>query len=740
MIQHVRGIWLGTLLVFLALALQFLAPASPDYAYPLLPEALLLAIIGLYFSRSAKSAHETGLETSFSFRLSERAWLFALVAVLLFWMAPRLYLALFENGLGPCRHAAPSFITRGECFVQAAFVQNYGIRQFITLLLALYAGALAALATRFNTQNWKIFAYAIVIVSLAHVSIGFVTQAKGELQLLPKWLMVNSFGMARFTFLIPNPSWVWPQLAPALAWSLWLALSPKRTTQLLFILCAAAISTAIVMTHQRGGLLLLVLLWGIFLTRLVSGALRNQTQNQKLKWIFAAAWFGAVVLGARFFLHWATEAAGRGTFHDDNRWTMWKIALKGLMEQSPVWGFGYASWYSKFKELAIAAGVPGLSFDTAHSLWVQLLFEHGILGFIFISLALFGALFLAFRNARRLQDGALLVALQAAGFLCCSVVQEVDYIRPVLMTHALTWGTLLGLPYYLSANETIPERKLSYFIMRPKAATPKHLWHTRFALRLIGIEGLVIAAVCWVWFARGAFGFEGNANSSGPMARWIGENASIPVFGPADFWLFETDFKNKQGTLQFIQNAHGRFRIQATQNDLVYLPLRAGGRFFPLRHSITAEPAVDDAVRQITANLVYPPRVGKGLLPLLLTRGASRPEQKADSSWVECIQDCQIALDTALLSGFQLEIKRVTNLSEPANAEIKWHLEAIDTPHVSFDTEMINKPANFSGSLNQSNPVGTVSADDLNSLRGRWTFVSLTSINTGTKIRVTLRK
>jgi|GEM_PF-2667035 len=738
MSQTPRGIFFGTLFISLGLTAQFLAPASPDYAFPLLPESVLLAIIGVYFSWAFKNA--TGAEngSSLSLRGSERAWLFALLGVLMLWMAPRLGLTFVENGLGPCRHAAPSFITRGECFVQAAFVQNYGIRQFITLLMALYAGALAALATRFNTQNWKIFAYAIVFVSLAHVIIGFVTHAKGELQLLPKWIMVNSFGMERFTFVIPNPSWVWPQLAPALAWSLWLALDAKKLTRFIAFLSACAVSIAIVMTHQRGGLLLLVVLWGIFLTRLVWNFLHNKTQNLKAKFSFAAAWIIGVVLGARYLLHWATEAAGRGTFHDDNRWTMWKVALKGLMEQSPVWGFGYASWYSKFRDIAVSAGVPGLSFDTAHSLWVQLLFEHGFIGFLFISVVIIGAVLLAWRNARRLPHGTHLIALHAAGFLCCSIVQEVDYIRPVFITHALTWGALLGLPYYLNANETLPERKLAYFIVRPSAATPKQLWHTRFAMRLIGIEGLVIAMLCLLWFGRGAFGFEGQANSNGPMARWLGAQASIPVFGPEEFWLFETDFRNKQGSIQFDSGSSHFLKIQATPQDFVYLPLQAGGRLIPQRYVIEAEPTVDDAVRQITANIVYPPRVGNGLLPLVLTRGASRPEQNEGSSWIECSQNCQIALDSKFLAGAQLEVRSIASATGSSTAT--WELARIDEPTVSFDSLKIDAASKRTGTLGSTNPLAAFTEPELTSPQSRWTFLSLSSINNGTKIRVTLRK
>ena len=726
-----------TVLIGLALAIQFIAPGSPDYVVPLLPECLLISAIGFLFA-PRKGSEASGFET-LALRKSEFSWIILLFGILIFWIGPRVGMSLIQGEALPCKQAAPSLITRAECFLQAAYVQNYSVRQLVTLLLALYAGGMAALAVRMSKDTWKTFATVIVGIAVVHVSIGFVTRLMATSQILPKWLMVNSFGMDRFTFVMPNPSWVWPQLAPAMAWCLWLSSRGSKIWKLFSIALAAAISIGIFMTHQRGGLLLLAVLWGLWLSNNLWRRLTARVSRKLFQFVLVGSWLLALLLAGKVFLHWSTVAVGRATFHDDNRWTMWKVAIAGLVKESPLWGFGYASWYSKFKDVAHTANVPFLSFDTAHNLWVQILFEHGIVGASLIVLAQFGALLLAYRNCRNLENGTLLVSLHALAFLGCSIVQEIDYIRPVLMTHALSWGVLIGMPYYWNNEKTLSVDKKDYFFISPNGATPKNIFHVRLAMRVIAAEALLIACLAWVWFARGAYGFEGNKTQNGPMARWLDAQAVIPVFGPQPFWLFEADFKQKVGAFELPGHEQGRLRIEVRQEEFSFLPLKAGNRIVPNRHKILSEPAIDDSIRQITANIVFPPRAGKALLPLLLTRGASRPNQNGNSSWVECERDCSIALDSTLMGNNILVLSIDRNAIAPKD-RIQWNVKTFSTSTVNL-SKKDNLPAITvnSGTLNQLNSNFLIDPSKLKSDGARWTLIEVDSIKAGQKVKLTMK-
>src|SRR5207249_8493604 len=99
------------------------------------------------------------------------------------------------------------------------------------------------------------------------------------------------------------------------------------------------------------------------------------------------------------------------------------------LQRDPIWGFGYATWYS-----SVATAVAGTEEAksvrvTAHNLWVQLLFEHGIIGFVLVtSLLLWGA-FVVFRNVKGKPFGGALFTLQLIAFLTCTMVQEMDFVR-----------------------------------------------------------------------------------------------------------------------------------------------------------------------------------------------------------------------------------------------------------------------------------------------------------------------
>jgi hypothetical protein len=172
------------------------------------------------------------------------------------------------------------------------------------------------------------------------------------------------------------------------------------------------------------------------------------------------------------------------------------------------------------------------------------------------------------------------------------------------------------------------------------------------------------------------------------VTRWLGKEATIPVFGPAPFWLFETDFPQQQGSFVLTKAGGPPLSLVVTKDEKAYLPLRGGTRLLPKRHRLDVSPAHDDGMREISANIVYPPRVGPNLLPLLLARNASPLIQEGTGSWIECASTCEIALDADLLDGFvpALEIVHGPAVNEPGEA-IPWGVRFEKSPHVELPAQ-----------------------------------------------------
>ena len=692
--------------VFLALCGLFVAPGSPDDAIPIVPEGLIIVVLMLgtaAWLRSGLAAHHTWMLAE-----AERVLVAAVVLVLAFWTFPRVLGSLFPVAANPCFRAAPSSIARAECFLQAGFNQSYGVRTFATLLMALGIGTASALWTRTGPRNWRPLAFAVVGVCVLHAVLGFVTLFVGWPQLLPKSIMVNSWGRERFTFVMPNPSWVWPQLAAGLAWVLWFALKAEtRRQRLLSVAGAIVLSAAILSTKQRGGLLLLVLLWGCAAS--VSGWLRlgarDLTSGRKILAV-SGLLLGFSAAAAVSSVKWLLPFINDGTFHDRSRLSIWMAALHAWLQRDPSWGFGYASWYSAVTTAVTGTEDANFVRVTAHNLWVQLLFEHGIVGAVLVVTLMLLSVFVAFRNLRRKRFGHALVVLQLIAFLTCTMVQEVDFVRPVLATFAVTWGTLLGMP----------------FDKWPSSLARGDYRHTLFRNTLATfVAVLMVLLACSLWFARGAYGFDANPRSHATVARWLGKDATIPVFGPARLWLFETGVPGDRSAFVLAKADGAPLRVAANDHERAYLPLSAGSYLFPKRHRIQVSPVRDNNIREVSAYIEYPPYSGAGVLPLLLTRNVSQPIEAGGKSWVECASTCHIALDAELLHG-SMPVLDVTP-SDQRDGAILCGIRFEDSPDVVLPPQSFEE-LHFDAADSLSNANGfRVVLPNLSTHRTKWVLV-----------------
>src|SRR5207244_6657775 len=101
-------------------------------AIPLVPEALLLAV--LMFGIAAWVRTREASQQNCSIDRTERFLVKAAFCVVVFWTFPRLLGAL-SAAPGSCTHVAPSLIAKAECFLRAADGENWGIKNFSTLIL-----------------------------------------------------------------------------------------------------------------------------------------------------------------------------------------------------------------------------------------------------------------------------------------------------------------------------------------------------------------------------------------------------------------------------------------------------------------------------------------------------------------------------------------------------------------------------------------------------------------------------
>lgn len=151
--------------------------------------------------------------------------------------------------------------------------------------------------------------------------------------------------------------------------------------------CLVLATIALVLTQSRGGLLAFVAI--LF----ISAYLLAPDQKARLRWIAAAALFsiaGAVVAGSIF-----ERLAGVDSFTEITRLAIWAGGWL-IFAGHPIAGVGYGNFKTA---LPAAISVPDGFMLDAHNLYLELLAETGIIGFIAFAVLIVVCL----RYARRIQ-------------------------------------------------------------------------------------------------------------------------------------------------------------------------------------------------------------------------------------------------------------------------------------------------------------------------------------------------
>jgi hypothetical protein len=608
---------LSLALVGLGSLFPLLAPRNPEYDFPLIPELLLLSSL---FAAFAVLPIRWGALLPHKSERAERVLFCSYWAILLFVMLPLAILSVFtlsdSSHWIPCTSLAPLGL-QIECFLQASTSHQAGFRHFLQSFTALLAATLVLFIGKSWPQSQSVRSHTLPSKNLLWLPVllgplllcflGFVDMLSPE-PLLPSWLTYSSESN-RFTTLIANPGWVWPYLAPALVLSLAFILQPPEKTKhtalfrLSFLLLFLFLAAGAMATQQRGALLLLGAL--VFSAGCVAAFARSASRISKLLGRIIVAFSAAAAVLLVMFPGLIQDMA-RCIGYDwkvlgvqSDRYEIWRLGWY-LFKEEPLWGHGYASWFRIASE-AQALFPKAPLFDTSHNLYIQLLVEHGLIVFLLVIGTLVSSAALLIRRGNGFALG--LGVLLTTSFLCCTLVQEISYVRPVFYVHAITLGLALSLT--ATQQSSVP------------AEPEKHRARTApfVAFGLAGVSAALFlsAALLFQVFSFDAFAFEADSRRpSQSIYRWIGPAARVSAYrNPLDrkhysiFGIAGRDPKNT--AYKLLSPSNLELDVNLGESQAMEVPLFNGGANIPMKNAIHFGVVINESTRLLSAQLLYPP-------------------------------------------------------------------------------------------------------------------------------------
>ena len=450
-------IWGSSFLLSGALLTTVFNATNPEYNFPGITETLLIGVSLLLVANSLFLGKT----------LTRREWilggiLLALIGALAF----RYLLGWNDPETIPSRRCMwmPGYFAKLECLLQLPFKSHHGLRQLLFHLTALSVFLGVASLSRMSgaLRTWLIFPLVIPAVLIA-IGVLIPIYHDPKFSLTGYNFVYNPFEIVRGKGVVANPSWLWPWLTPVMGIGLATVFAKnwvlKGIGLALFFVCAWASLSVM----QRGGYLIV----GIFISILIILFLYRFGKKWSKKYALLLGGVGVLGLGIfvyypstildilRLLRHLGVELRGSGLLYFDSRLIMWDLAWQSIQEH-PWVGTGYGTWLREFSKIPSSCN---LCFDTAHNIWLQLLFELGAIHGLILVLIL-GAITvstLLYKNASQpsLQIGGLFLVI---GFFVASMVQEIDYILPVYLQFAVFAGLCFGGTSY--QENIVPEKRI----------------------------------------------------------------------------------------------------------------------------------------------------------------------------------------------------------------------------------------------------------------------------------------
>jgi hypothetical protein len=615
---------LNATLFFLSVSVIGLFTATnPDYAVPLIPE---IGLIGLSIATSLFSYSWRGLErTQKHFFLAAAA----LISILIIryginWTT--------EFGL-PVKSCLlmPSVIPKLECVFQQEFSQNYGARQILVHITALFVAFATCSLARSKSAEFILirFVSLSVIVSIVCIFGSFeiidrpIVGYNWVASVLPK-----KYG----TILISNHGWLWPLLTPALAAAMGLLIVSERRVRVFAWASLALVSYACLATRQRGAYLIFSIFAFILFSHFLYShwaSIRQPFRRFSPKNLAVMALF-VFVVSLIFFpsvqnvLNLNTSKMPYSVSHE--RLTMWKYAFSGVGD-SLFLGRGYSSWMSEIAKIMPEVERVNLSYPTAHNFWIQALFELGLIHFSLILLFWSWIVYkLLFQN-KLFPSIRLFAIAMVCGAFCVTLVQEIDHIGWVYYQFAAGLGIILG--------SGLPAQRL------PSGAECK-----KDALYGRLVAGSTFLVVCFLCLQQSWGGYSFGVHLEGKTSRF---NRAFRPYGMI------TAFPTKQNfafsVFRFIDRPTGSFEIEPiftnslASSDGSAIILQNGFRKLGTPYFYQASEFNIPDQRAISFRMVEPPlQTDLGLFKAsgLLNWEASQTSPGTAEIW--CTQDCHFDL------------------------------------------------------------------------------------------------
>jgi len=526
----------------------------------------------------------------------------------------------------------PGYFAKLECLLQLPFKSHHGLRQLLFHFTALSVFIGVACLSRMS-GSWRPWLAVPLALPALIIAIGVMIPIYHDpnFSLTGYNFVYSPFEVVRGKSVVANPSWLWPWITPVMGMGLaaifaknWVL---KGIGLTLFIVCAWASLSVM----QRGGYLIV----GIFISILIILFLYCFGKKWSKKYALLIGGVGALGLGIfvysstimnilRLLRHFGIEIRGWGLLYFDSRLIMWDLAWQSVQEH-PWFGTGYGTWLREFSKIPSSGS---LSFDTAHNIWLQLLFELGAihgLSMVLILGAITGSTLL-YKNVSQpsLQIGGLFLVI---GFFVASVVQEIDYIMPVYLQFAAFAGLCFG---GTSFQETIvPERRI----------------HNNRSWYLVGCGILTIIGAVYYWssISWGGYGFDPSQTAFSRWFRPEGVIAATPDRLGKDYSLYW----GKLGQLnQGSFSAFGAFSPDVWINGNT-LYLKNGSKWNPRQYKYESQKKVVLPQRITSFELNQPPGqtnvfllAQKGMYPWELSGSFTKGIQAG--RW--CEQSCRFFL------------------------------------------------------------------------------------------------
>lgn len=318
----------------------------------------------------------------------------------------------------------PGFWTKLECLSQLNFEVSSGFMQ-----LTLHITALCVFMLAYSTK--EVFLNSVFSIILMIFFLGlqlyclacptFFKESLWSSNFIysENWSFMKHRGMGLFA----NPSWLWPFCLTPLTMSLYFI--QKRRALLLNYLSIIVILLNLIRSEQRGAIILSALtLFFIFILNIDS--LHKLFPLKSLKLFYSLLGILTIILSVSFVLVFYPQK----DLLSQERFQIWSIAIPPLWEKL-LWGHGVFSWKQFFSLYATSS--PELVFDTAHNLWLQILFELGLIHGLLILLGMF----LYLKSFFHFNKVSIFFLISV---FFCTCIQEIDYIPSIYLFFAAGLG------------------------------------------------------------------------------------------------------------------------------------------------------------------------------------------------------------------------------------------------------------------------------------------------------------